>query len=91
MALYPFILLKKTSRNDEVLLNHEKIHLRQQAEMLVIPFYIFYMLIYFFNLVKHGNHSRAYRNIIFEKEAFAHEKDTGYLLARKPFQFIKHV
>ena len=45
LSLWPFIFLKNRSlKNDDILINHEKIHLRQQKELLIIPFYILYLL-----------------------------------------------
>jgi hypothetical protein len=38
MALFPFILLNRRKKITDVLINHERIHLMQQLEMLVIPF-----------------------------------------------------
>jgi hypothetical protein len=64
---------------DAVLINHERIHLRQQAELLVIPFYLLYLLNYLFNLLIYRSHHKAYIQIVFEREAYANEADTGYL------------
>ncbi len=61
------------------MINHEKIHLRQQLELLVFPFYILYFFNYLINLFKYKNHDRAYRNIIFEREAYDHETNLDYL------------
>ncbi len=92
MAIYPFILLqKKQSREDKVLINHEKIHLRQQLELLVLPFYMLYFINYLYNLISMLNHQAAYRNIIFEKEAYDHEKDLDYLAKRKPYSFLNYL
>lgn len=39
ITLFPFIVLRQSRmKDDPVLINHEKIHLRQQLELLVIPF-----------------------------------------------------
>lgn len=90
MAVYPFILIKKAAyKNDLVLVNHEKIHHRQQLELLILPFYIFYLLHYFFNLIKYKSHHQAYLNIAFEREAFAQEHDRTYLKHRKIFEWVK--
>ena len=44
MAVYPFIFLKsKDQKLDEILINHEKIHLCQQIELLLLPFYFLYL------------------------------------------------
>ena len=84
MALFPVILLRSDAmRNDEVLLNHERIHLRQQLELLVLPFYVFYLLNYLVNLIRYRNHHEAYMGISFEREAYKMEADLAYLNRRK--------
>jgi hypothetical protein len=91
MALFPFILLKERRlKQDEVIMNHERIHHRQQIELLIAPFYFFYLLHYAWNLMQYRNHRRAYQNIVFEKEAFANDHNLQYLDRRKPFAFLKH-
>jgi hypothetical protein len=86
MALWPFILLRPGA--SERTINHERIHLRQQVELLVLPFYILYILSYVFNLFKYGFHEPAYRNIVFEKEAFQNDTNFNYLRKRKPFAWL---
>ena len=45
ISIWPFIFLKhKYQKNDAILINHEKIHLQQQAELLIIPFYFQFMV-----------------------------------------------
>lgn len=84
MAIYPVVLIKDHNRKrDAVLINHEKIHLKQQLELLILPFYLIYLINYVINLVKFKNHDQAYRNIVFEKEAYQREKDLDYLVHRK--------
>lgn len=86
MAIYPFILLKAHGqKHSKVLINHEKIHHRQQIELLIVPFYIFYLLNYLVNLIRYKNHRQAYLNMLFEKEAYQNEKDLSYLGHRKWF------
>jgi hypothetical protein len=86
MALFPFILVNnKSLLSDAVVLNHERIHLKQQAELLVIPFYVLYLINYLANLVKYRNHNKAYLNIVFEREAYANEADMNYLKSRKGY------
>jgi len=90
MAIFPFILLKsKAQKQDQILINHEQIHLQQQLELFVFPFYFFYLLNYCINLVKYRNHYQAYFNISFEKEAYHFEKDLNYLSKRKWCSWIK--
>ncbi|GAA4337554.1 hypothetical protein GCM10023149_47060 [Mucilaginibacter gynuensis] len=83
MALFPFILVKnKEMAADKTLINHELIHLKQEAELLVIPFYILYLLNYIANLFIYRNHNKAYLNIVFEREAYRNEKNYVYLKQR---------
>lgn len=89
MAIYPFILVNdKMLKQDAVLVNHEKIHLRQQIELLIIFFYLLYALEYVKNFLKYKNHRLAYLNISFEKEAFTYEKQLDYLQHKKWFSFV---
>jgi hypothetical protein len=92
MAIFPFILVRKLQyKADEVLINHERIHLQQQLEMLIIGFYLWYVLHYLVNLVKYRNHDRAYLNIVFEKEAYAMEHNLDYLSLRSPWRWTKFI
>ncbi len=92
MAIYPFILLKdKTQKQNIVLVNHERIHFKQQLELLIIPFYLLYLTYYFINRLKRQNHYTAYMNIAFEKEAYANELNPNYLKTRKMFSWLKHL
>lgn len=89
MALFPFIIVKNESfANNLILINHEKIHLKQQLELLILPFYIAYLVHYVINLMIYKSHYQAYMNIIFEKEAYLHEKDINYLKKRRPFAWM---
>lgn len=84
MALFPFILLKNEElASDKNIINHELIHLRQELELLIFPFYIIYFLHYLINLCIYRNHIRAYRHIVFEREAYKHESDLDYLRKRR--------
>jgi hypothetical protein len=90
LALFPFIFInsKLGPERQKALINHERIHIRQQIEMLVIPFYLCYGINYLFNYLKLKNHQQSYRQIIFEREAFSKESDFGYLNARKFWGFL---
>lgn len=91
LTIWPFIFLKEGSlREDGVLINHERIHLRQQLELLVVPFYIFYFLEWFLRTVWYLDAYRAYQNLSFEREAYQHEKDMDYLKKRKFFAFLNY-
>ncbi len=90
MALYPFILVKREEmKQNVILIHHEKIHHRQQLELLIVPFYLLYLFNYLYNLLRYRNHYKAYREIIFEREAFQMDNDLDYLSRRKMFAFVK--
>lgn len=90
MALFPFILAKeKRLMSDHVFINHEKIHLRQQLELLLFFFYLLYFLHYLINLIRYRKHFVAYKNIVFEREAYLMERDLSYLSRRKLWSWIK--
>lgn len=92
MALYPFILLRDEKMKDNsTLINHEKIHLRQQAELLILPFFIWYVFEYFLRLIQYKSHKQAYLNISFEREAYSNDKDANYLKTRTLWQFTKYL
>ncbi|RYE30205.1 MAG: hypothetical protein EOP42_12650 [Sphingobacteriaceae bacterium] len=92
MALFPFILVKlEKSRFDAVMIRHEIIHLRQQLEMLVLPFYFFYLINYLYNRLIYKNHHEAYLNIVFEREAYANDAFVDYLKHRKLFSWVKYL
>ncbi|BDU24992.1 MULTISPECIES: hypothetical protein [unclassified Flavobacterium] len=92
MAVFPFILIKYDfDKSNGVFVNHEKIHLRQQLELLVIPFFVWYVLEYLIRLVQYQNMDLAYRNISFEREAYAKETELDYLKQRSFFQFLHYI
>ena len=91
MTIYPFIILKeKKYLDNKVTINHEKIHIRQQLELMILPFYMIYFGQLFWNYLKYRNFYKAYMNIIFEKEAYANEKNLDYLQSRSFWNFKKY-
>lgn len=82
IAFFPFIFIHPDTIIDDRLLNHERIHLRQQIEMLILPFYVWYLIAYF---------RVGYYNISFEKEAYQNDSNLNYLKSRKMFNFVKYL
>ncbi len=92
ITIFPFILLKKPEYlHHKILINHEKIHLRQQAELLVVFFYVWYVVEYYYLYFKLKNSFLAYQSISFEREAYAMENDLNYLESRKFWSFWKYI
>lgn len=91
MAFFPFVFVKHSvDRQNDTFLNHEKIHLRQQIEMLVLPYYIWYLLEFCLRWIQYRNFDLAYRNISFEREAYANERNLDYLKRRKFWAFLRN-
>ena len=92
LAFFPFIILrKKEFATNPVLINHEMIHLRQQVELLLIFFYCWYLTEYIIRLIIYRNHLKAYRNISFEREAYANENNIYYNKQKKWWSFLKYI
>ncbi len=90
MALFPFILVRHPNPG-LTLLNHERIHLQQQLELGVLPFYLWYGIEYLIRRFQYQDHYMAYRNISFEREAFRHEHNLTYLATRPFWAFRRYV
>lgn len=82
LAFWPFIFIASDTIIDDELINHERIHLRQQVEMLILPFYVWYLI---------ALYRKGYCNISFEKEAYANENNLTYLKNRSIFAFRKYL
>lgn len=88
LTVFPFVFVKyDVDKKNRIFVNHEKIHLRQQLELLILPFFIWYLLEYCIRLVQYRNANLAYRNISFEREAYENESDLEYLKNRMFFSF----
>lgn len=92
LTVFPFILLSnQRDRQNKWLINHEKIHIRQQLELLLLPFFVWYFVEYLIRLLQYGTHHAAYRNISFEKEAYGNEYDLEYIDNRKMWNFLNYI
>lgn len=70
---------------------HETIHLRQELEMLVMLFYLWYGIEFILKLAVTFSCSRAYRSVSFEQEAYSNQLDRNYLERRRHFAWLKYV
>ena len=81
ITLFPFIISR--DEMSDVTIRHEKIHIEQQRELLVIFFYILYVWYWLAGKVKRMNNDEAYMNIPFEREAYEQMYDVNYLNTRQ--------
>ena len=92
LTLFPFVFVKHSwDKENPVFINHERIHLHQQLELLIIPFFIWYLMEFSVRLIQYKNMDLAYRNISFEREAYAKEKDFDYVKRRSFWNFLKYI
>ena len=70
---------------------HEKIHTLQMIETFFIGFYIWYIVEWLIRvvvvLIKKERISKAYKSILFEKEAYTNQNNPEYLKSRRAFQY----
>ncbi len=74
-----------------VTMNHEYIHTLQQRETLFFFFVIFYLLEWLFRLCQYRNAMKAYRNISFEREAYANEMNLEYRHHRRFWAWTRYL
>lgn len=86
ITLWPIIFVRTDVMISERLLNHERIHGRQQLEMVVIPFYVWYVAEWLIRL--YINRSTAYRDTSFEREARSFENRPT---ERKGYGWVKYL
>jgi hypothetical protein len=92
-AFFPFIVVRRDLRGTieaQYTINHERIHIRQQVELLLIIFSIWYIISYIKGRFGGFSKREAYRNIIFEREAYENMYDMRYLENRKLFSFLNY-
>ena len=92
LTLFPFIIFRdKQLKLDKRIMNHERIHIRQQVELLVLPFYVLYLLELAIGLIRFRNKYTAYMNISFEREAYKNDSDLNYLKNRNWWAWRKEL
>lgn len=101
-TLGKFIFTKDASKLTDKIIRHETIHYYQQAELAYIGFIVMYFLSFITQFIRctfkksigfseYGSNSiwnRAYRTVLFEREAYLHEDDEDYLDKRAPYAWF---
>lgn len=96
IVIFGIVLLSRRARSYVPLrlflvLNHERIHVRQWVETGFILFAVWYPLEYLIRRFQYSSWDEAYRNISFEREAYTNEADAFYLSGRKFWSFINYL
>lgn len=81
ITIWPFVFIR--DEGNEITINHESIHIKQQEELFVLPFYLLYFWEWIRGRMKGLDGPKAYREISFEKEAYGNQKDSEYLSTRQ--------
>jgi len=89
ITLWPFVFIR--DHGDEVTINHEKIHLRQQVELLILGFYLLYGFFWLKRYIKHRDKARAYYENPFEREAYTNDENLDYLSDRKVYTWLNYL
>jgi len=89
ITLAPFgIYIREDFITHKDIIQHESIHWKQQMEMLILPFYIWYLIEWFIRLFINVD---VYRNISFERESYENEDIPEYINNRKSYSWIKYL
>lgn len=92
ITIWPFVFLRTAVLKEHtVLINHEGIHLKQQLELLIVPFFVWYFVEFLFWFYQYKSWQLAYRNSSFEKEAYANETNFQYLNTRPFWGFLNKI
>lgn len=92
IALYPFVFVKRRDlKEHKILMNHERIHLKQQIEMLIVFFYIWYLIEFFVRLIQYKKWHLAYKNISFERECYQNQHNLKYLDFRRFYSWLQYL
>lgn len=83
--LFGILFVRKGCTMSESDINHEAIHTAQMKEMIYVFFYVWYIIEWVIRLFMKGN---AYRNISFEREAYANQNNLSYLNTRKRYAWL---
>lgn len=90
IAIYPFVFIRRDSISSQRL-NHERIHIKQQAELLIVFAYLWYFVELWIRAFANLSLRTAYAKHSMERECRENEKNANYLLTRKKFAFIKYL
>lgn len=88
-SFFIFIWISNLETDQERLIRHERIHFRQQVELLFVFHWLLYGLFYLISRLKGHRHYIAYRYNPFEIEAYQHDRDALYLSRRNPYAWTK--
>ena len=89
ITIFPFVFVRGTLLQRTR--THETIHFKQYLETWIVGFLPIYLFDYVLGMLKYKNdRKKAYRQIRFEQEAYAHEEDSCYPEHRTKRAWLKY-
>ena len=87
LSIAPIGIFFRCKNSYPHVINHQCIHWRQQIELLIVFYYIWYALEFLIKFL----YCNANISVSFEQEAYLHENEPRYMKHRKPYAWIKYV
>lgn len=81
----------KKGRLSKVDINHEYIHTLQQRELLYVGFALWYYVEWLWRWMRCRDRMKAYRQLLFEREAYDMEGDLEYKHHRRPYAWRRYM
>lgn len=102
IAIVPFIIIRRDDlvtntgtwhicQNEDRLICHESIHIKQQYEMLIIFMWFWYLIEWMVRVIQYKSFHKGYQNISFEREAKQNERNINYLRTRPRYAFLRYI
>lgn len=88
ITILNMIFVHKNAVITEQFIRHETIHWEQQKEMLIVFFYLWYAIEYIIRLIVYRSHNKAYKSVMFEKEAYTLERSESLFNAREHYDWL---
>jgi hypothetical protein len=90
-SFFIFIWISRLETQKDRLIRHERIHFKQQLELIFVLHWLLYAVFYLISRIKGQRHYIAYRYNPFELEAYENDLDMEYLKKRKWFSWVKYI
>lgn len=91
VMLLGFLFIRRPYKLNRYEYNHERIHLCQMFETLIIPYYGLYIINFLVNLARFRNWRKAYKSVAFEQEAYSNMNNLKYLRKRNVWAWLKYI
>ena len=92
ITFYPFLFVRTDTRQNQELIRHETIHIRQQLELLLVGSWILYIFEYIYaRYIKKLDKRQSYYFTSLEQEAHRNAMNENYLQQRKPYAVLKYI